>query len=110
MSDVRYRQTQIAWPVILPLVVIAAIIFTTFKHEQMLAGLWLFAGIWGVGLLLFATLTVTVDGDSLLAAFGVGLVRKRVWFVEGHLSWLFDKANRNNSYDAQFRVAAVPLN
>jgi hypothetical protein len=32
--------------------------------------------------LLFATLTVTVDDSSLLAAFGVGLVRKRVWFAD----------------------------
>jgi hypothetical protein len=30
-------------------------------------------------------------------------------YVEGHLSWLFDKANRNKSYDARFRAAAVPL-
>jgi len=82
VTGVRYRQTQIAWLVILPLVVVGAIIFMTFMHEQMLTGLWLFAGIWGVVLLLFATLTVTVDNSSLLAAFGVGLVRKRVWFKD----------------------------
>jgi len=81
-GDIRYRRTQIAWPVMLPLIVIAGLIFATFMHEQMLAGLWLFAGIWGVVLLLFATLTVTVYDDSLLAAFGIGLVRKRVWFAD----------------------------
>lgn len=79
-GDIRYRRTQIAWPVILPLVVIAGIILATFIREQFFFGLWLFVGVWGVMPLLFATLTVTVYDDSLLAAFGIGLVRKRVWF------------------------------
>lgn len=79
-SDPRYRRTQIAWPVIVPLVIVAGIIFATFLRERFLTGLWLFAGVWGVMPLLFATLTVTVYDDSLLAAFGIGLVRKRVWF------------------------------
>jgi hypothetical protein len=66
--------------VIVPLVIVAGIIFATFLRQQFLVGLWLFAGVWGVMPLLFATLTVTVYDDSLLAAFGIGLVRKRVWF------------------------------
>ena len=76
----RYRRTQIAWPTIVPLLAVAAIILTTFLRAKFVVGLWLFAGVWTVVFLLFSTLTVSVDGDSLLATFGVGLIRKRVRF------------------------------
>ena len=81
-GDVRYRRTQFAWPTIAPLVAVAIVIATTFLRAQFITGLWLFAGIFAIVLLLFSTLTVTVTGDSLVAAFGIGLVRKRIQFAD----------------------------
>ena len=81
-ADFRYRRTQIAWPTIAPLVAVAAIIVATFLRAQFIVGLWLFAALWAIALLLFSTLTVTVTGDSVVAAFGIGLVRKRIRFAD----------------------------
>jgi sugar lactone lactonase YvrE len=53
--------------------------------------------------------TITPLREGLNGPTAVTVAGKRLWFVEGHLSWLFDKANRNKSYDAQFRVGAIPL-
>ena len=77
----RYRRTQIAWPTIVPLAAVGALIAVVFVRLQFAAGMWLFFGVWAVVLLLFSTLTVSVDDDSLLAVFGIGLVRKRVRFA-----------------------------
>ncbi len=81
-ADVRYRSSQISWPAIVPLVAVAAVIAVVFVRAQFAAGMWLFFGVWAVVLLLFSALTVTVTDDSLVAAFGVGLVRKRVRFAD----------------------------
>jgi hypothetical protein len=77
-----YRRTQIAWPTIVALVPVGAIIAFTFIRAQFLTGLWLSGTIWLIVLLLLSTLTVTVRPDSLVAAFGIGLVRKRVRFAD----------------------------
>jgi hypothetical protein len=78
---VLYRRTQIAWPTIVPLVAVAAILVPVFISMQLVAGPWIVAVVYGVVLLLFATLTVTVTGDRLEAAFGIGVVRKSVLFA-----------------------------
>ena len=80
-GETRYRRTQIAWPAIVPLVAVGAVISIVFVRLQFSAGMWTFFGIWAVVLLLFSTLTVSVDDDSLRAVFGVGLIRKRVRFA-----------------------------
>lgn len=83
MTDERlYRQTQIAWPTIVPLLAVATILVPTFINAQYVAGPWIVAVVYGVILLLFATMTVTVTADSVVASFGIGLIRKSVPFVE----------------------------
>jgi hypothetical protein len=77
-----YRQTQIAWPTMVPVVVMAAGIILTFLWNEFAAGLWIFVAVTASVLLLFATLTVRVTSDGLVAAFGVGLVRKTFAFAE----------------------------
>jgi hypothetical protein len=81
-GDAGYRRTQIAWPAIVGLVPVGAIIAFMFARAHFLIGLALFGGVWAGVLLLFSTLTVTVKADSLVAAFGIGLVRKRVRFAD----------------------------
>jgi hypothetical protein len=79
---VLYRRTQIAWPTIVPLLVVAAILVPTFISMQLVAGPWIVAVVYGVILLLFATLTVTVTSDGLVAAFGIGVISKSVPFPD----------------------------
>jgi sugar lactone lactonase YvrE len=55
------------------------------------------------------TATITPLKEGLSGPTAVTVVGKSVWYVEGHLAWLFDKANRNKSYDAPFHAASVPL-
>jgi len=81
-GDVLYRRTQVAWPTMVPLVAVAAILIPVFIRAQFVDGPWIVAGVYGVILLLFATMTVTVTSDGLRAAFGIGLVRKAVPFVD----------------------------
>ena len=73
-----YRQTQIAWPTIVPLLAVLAILIPLFRSTEVVAGVWVSIVVYGVILALFATLTVTVTSDSVVAAFGVGLIRKEV--------------------------------
>jgi hypothetical protein len=82
MGDRIYRRTQIAWPAILPLAPVAAILVPVFLRARFMPGLWIVVGVSGVIVLLFATLTVTVTSDRIVASFGVGLVRKRVLFAD----------------------------
>ena len=81
-GDRIYSQTQIAWPTIVPLVGVAGIMVPVFLKTEFTAGLWIFAAVWAVALLLFATLTVTVTNDGVVAAFGIGLVRKTLMFAD----------------------------
>ena len=77
-----YRKTQIAWPTIAPLIVVAAVLVVVFARVELSIGPWIVAGVYGVILLLFATLTVTVTSDGVLASFGMGLVHKAVPFAD----------------------------
>jgi hypothetical protein len=77
-----YRQTQIAWPTIVPLAAVAGIIVPIFLRNEFTAGLWIFGVVWTASLLLFATLAVTVTSDGVQAAFGLGLVRKTLMFAD----------------------------
>jgi len=77
-----FRQTQIAWPTIAPLLLVAAILVPVFIRSEISAGPWIVAIVYSVILLLFGTLTVTVTSDGVLAAFGIGVVRKAVPFVD----------------------------
>ena len=81
-GDRIYSRTQIAWPTIVPLVIVAGIFVPVFVRAELVAGPWILAAVYGVGLLLFATLTVTVTNDGLVASFGIGLIRKEVPFGE----------------------------
>jgi hypothetical protein len=75
-GDVLYRRTQIAWPTIVPLVVVAAALVPVFVLNNLSVPLWISAVVWSISLVLFATLTVTVTSDAAIAAFGIGLVHK----------------------------------
>jgi hypothetical protein len=77
---VVYRRTQIAWPTIVPLVFVGAVIVPMLLNSDLVMPAWITGASIVVGLLLFATLTVTVTGDGVEAAFGIGLVRKRLMF------------------------------
>jgi len=81
-GSVLYRRTQIAWPTMVPLVGVAAILIPVFIRAQFVDGPWIVAGVYGVILLLFATMTVTVRSDGVVVAFGIGLVRKAVPFAD----------------------------
>jgi len=80
-GDALYRRTQIARPTIVPLGAVAVILVPTFIRAQFVDGPWIVAAVYGVILLLFATMTVTVTSDGLRASFGIGVVRKLVPFV-----------------------------
>jgi PH (Pleckstrin Homology) domain-containing protein len=81
-GDRIYRSTQIAWPTITPLMVVAGILVPIFIRAELTAGPWIVAAVYGVILLLFATLTVTVTSDGVGASFGIGLIRTGVPFSE----------------------------
>jgi hypothetical protein len=84
-GDTLYRRTQIAWPVVVPVAFVSLLLTWTIVQTEFEVGLGIALAVLLVSLLLvilllFGTLTVTVTNDGLLAAFGVGLVRKRVAF------------------------------
>jgi hypothetical protein len=75
-----YQRTQIAWPTIAPLVIVGGGVVPLFWRTHLVVPMWIVAGAVVVSLLLFATLTVTVTSDGVEAAFGIGVVRKRLMF------------------------------
>lgn len=75
-----YQRTQIGWPAIVPLVFVGGVVVPVLLHENLTVPMWIVAAVLGVSLLLFATLTVTVTTDGVEAAFGIGLIRKRLAF------------------------------
>jgi len=81
-GDVLYRRTQIAWPTIVPLLVVAAILIPLFIRMQLTPAIWITVGVYALILLLFTTLTVTVTSDGVSAAFGIGVVSKSIPFGE----------------------------
>jgi hypothetical protein len=78
---IHYRQTQVAWPAIIPLVAVMLPLGVAFAWEHLTGPLVLIAVVTAVILLLFATLTVTVDDTAVDARFGIGLVGKRLPFA-----------------------------
>lgn len=81
-GDLLYRRTQIAWPTVLPLLLTAAVVTWTFLLAQFALGMGIALGVLLVIFALFATLTVSVTNEGLLASFGVGVIRKRVAFSD----------------------------
>jgi hypothetical protein len=79
----HYHHTQIGWVILGSIVPVPAILVPSMAFVP---GTGLVAailcGIIVVTLLLFAWLTVDVDGSQLLATMGIGLVRKRVPLAE----------------------------
>jgi hypothetical protein len=82
-GDVLYRRTQIAWPVLAPLVITGAMLVPMFRGMDTLAPFVIVASVYTIVLLLFATLTVTVTSDGVAAVFGIGIVRK--WIPLGEI-------------------------
>jgi len=78
---IHYRRTQVAWPAIVPLVAVMLPLGVAFAWEHLTGPLVLIAVVTAVILLLFATLTVTVDDTAVDARFGIGLVGKRLPFA-----------------------------
>src|SRR5262249_11361333 len=66
--------------VIVPLALVGAIIVPVFLRVGLIVPMWIVVAALGVPLLLFATLTVTVTSDGVEAAFGIGLIHKRLMF------------------------------
>ena len=81
-GDTLYRRTQIAWPVVVPVALVSALLGWTFVRTEFAVGLGIALAVLLVSLLLFATLTVTVTTHGLVAAFGIGPVRKRIDFSD----------------------------
>jgi hypothetical protein len=81
-GDTLYRRTQIAWPVVVPVALVSALLGWTFVRTEFAAGLGIALAVLLVSLLLFATLTVTVTNDGLVASFGIGPIRKRIDFSD----------------------------
>jgi hypothetical protein len=76
----HYRRTQVAWPTVVPVVVVMLFLAGVFLTSHLFTPLALAAGVMTVVLLLFATMTVTVDDTAVNVRFGIGLVGKRVPF------------------------------
>jgi hypothetical protein len=73
-----YRRTQLAWPTIVPLALVGGLIAPLFYRNGLIVPMWIVSTTLLVSLVLFGTLTVTVTSDGVEAAFGPGLVRKRL--------------------------------
>lgn len=78
---IHYRQTQVAWPAVVPLVTVMLPLGVAFAWEHLTGPLVLIASVTAVILLLFGTLTVTVDDSAVDARFGIGLIGKRLPFT-----------------------------
>lgn len=78
---IHYRQTQVAWPAVVPLVTVMLPLGVAFAWEHLTGPLVLIASVTAVILLLFGTLTVTVDDSAVDARFGIGLIGKRLPFA-----------------------------
>ena len=73
----EYRHTQVGWLVIIPAVPVAVMVVAFTVGSLPAVGGIIAAAILAV-LLLFTTLTVTVDDERLVAAFTIGLIRRRI--------------------------------
>src|SRR5688500_17243371 len=71
----RYRRTQLAWPLIGILGAVMAL--SLWRVAFAVDAIALLVLVSAVVLMLFATLTVSLDGEYLHVRFGVGLIRRR---------------------------------
>lgn len=76
--DVAYRRTQVGWAVILPLLLVIAIAVPALAGADLLGTAVATGGGFSLLLLLFGTLTITIDREAIEARFGIGLIKKRV--------------------------------
>lgn len=73
-----YRQTQVGWAIIVPFVLVLAITLPLLiAGGQLVMGV-VFGSVFSALLLVFGTLTITIDADAIEARFGIGLIKKRV--------------------------------
>jgi hypothetical protein len=77
-----YRQTQVGWAVIVPLLLVIAITVPVMLAADLLVMALLFGGLFSSLLLVFGTLTITIDAEAIEARFGIGLIKKRVALAE----------------------------
>lgn len=78
---IRYKHTQIGITIIVPVGVAIIVFFVMLATGRVIVPVWSAAAIvllTPLLLALFRTLTVSVDGERLLAKFGIGLVRKSI--------------------------------
>ena len=72
-----YRRRQVGWLVIAALTAVDAVVLVMFfSTGQWWAGVLIAAGFASTGVL-FGWLTVVVDDQSVVARFGVGIIRRR---------------------------------
>ena len=82
--QVTYHHVQLGWAVIVGSVVgfgLALMVTLSLSAATLAAVPWLVVALFGLltlGLLTYATLTVEVDAERVLARFGVGLIRKSI--------------------------------
>ena len=79
-GDLLYRRTQIAWPTVVALSLTAIVVTWTFLLAQFAVGLGISIGVLLLILALFATLTVSVTNEGVLASFGIGVIHKHLSF------------------------------
>ena len=78
---IRYKHTQIGIVIIVPVSVAIIVFLVMIAAGRVIVPVWSVAAIvllTPLLLALFGTLTVSVDGERLLAKFGIGLVRKSI--------------------------------
>ena len=78
---IQYKHTQIGITIIVPVSVAIIVFFVMLAASRVIVPVWSAAAIvllTPLLLALFGTLTVSVDGERLLAKFGIGLVRKSI--------------------------------
>ncbi len=78
MSHPHYKHTQIGWAIIIALVAVGAVMVPVGLQVELMSTTWVVGGVVIVALLLFNSLTVTVDQQRLQARFGIGLIRKTI--------------------------------
>jgi hypothetical protein len=78
---IRYKHTQIGLAIIVPVSVAIIVFLVMLVAGRVIVPVWSAAAIVLITPLLlafFGTLTVSIDGERLLAKFGIGLVRKSI--------------------------------
>ena len=77
----RYKHTQVGFTIIISVVAAIIVFLVMLAAGRLTVPIWIVATVVLVApllLALFGTLTVSIDGEKLLAKFGVGFVRKSI--------------------------------